>query len=180
MDTRLIAASPAEVETECLVTFTLDHASKDSASKGDNQKSDPRITVKDAGLEKAVAELVSSGEVTGKAFETVLLHRPQGLKAKRLMVVGAGKAKSFTHAEVRKAAGSAIRALKPKAIKSCAILVPDLASGAEDAVRTIVEGALVADFDPDTYRSDRKDQSVKEITIVAPAGADQGKLQNAL
>ena len=59
-----------------------------------------------------MAELVASGEVTGKAFETVLLHRPQGLKAKRLLVVGAGKAKSFTHAEVRKAAGSAIRALE--------------------------------------------------------------------
>src|SRR5438270_5000506 len=188
MDTRLIAANPAEVETECLVVFALDHATKDAGKDPakSNQtgkeapKPEPRLAIKDAGLEKAVAELVSSGEVTGKAFETVLLHRPQGLKAKRLLIVGAGKAKSFTHAEVRKAAGSAIRALKPKGIKSCALLVPDLGSGAEDAVRTIVEGALVADFDPDTYRSDRKDLSVKEITIVAPAGADQSKLQNAM
>src|SRR5712675_2191969 len=121
MDTRLIAASPAEVETECLVVFALDHsvkapANKDLSSKdqGSNSnikdKPEPRLTVKDAAIDKAVADLVSSGEVTGKAFETVLLHRPQGLKAKRLMIVGAGKAKSFTHAEVRKAAGSAIRA----------------------------------------------------------------------
>jgi leucyl aminopeptidase len=190
MDIRLIAANPAEVETECLVVFSLDHATKDSGNKDlakSNQtagkeaaKPEPRLAIKDSGLDKAIAELVASGEVTGKAFETVLLHRPQGLKAKRLLVVGAGKVKSFTHAEVRKAAGSAIRALKPKGIKSCAFLVPDLASGAEDAVRTMVEGALVADFDPDTYRSDRKDLSVKEITVVAPAGADQGKLQNAL
>ena len=190
MDIRLIAANPAEVETECLVIFALDHASKDSANKDlakstqaagkEQPKPEPRLAIKDSVLEKAVADLVASGEVTGKAFETVLLHRPQGLKPKRLLVVGAGKAKSFSHAEVRKAAGSAIRALKPKAIKSCAILVPDLSSGAEDAVRTIVEGALVADFDPDTYRSDRKDQSVKEIIVVAPSGADQGKLQNAL
>ena len=185
MDTRLIAANPADVETECLVVFALDHAAKDTANKDlakskEAPKPEPRLAMKDGGLDKAVTELVASGEVTGKAFETVLLHRPQGLKAKRLLVVGAGKAKSFTHAEVRKAAGSAIRALKPKAIKSCAILVPDLASGAEDAVRTIVEGALVADFDPDTYRSDRKDQSVKEITVVAPSGSDQGKLQNAV
>jgi leucyl aminopeptidase len=192
MDTRLIAASPAEVETECLVVFAMDHSVKDPANNKDlsskgqgstgnsKDKPEPRLAIKDAILEKAVAELVASGEVTGKAFETVLLHRPQGLKAKRLMVVGAGKAKSFTHAEVRKAAGSAIRALKPKMIKSCAFLVPDLASGAEDAVRTLVEGALVADFDPDTYRSDRKDLSVKEITVVAPSGSDQGKLQNAL
>jgi leucyl aminopeptidase len=78
--------------------------------------------------------------------------------------------------------------VKPKAIKSCASVVPDLASGAEDAVRAMVEGALVADFDPDTYRSDRKGQSVKEITVVAPAGSDagsgvgsdSGKLQNAM
>ena len=106
MDTRLIAANPAEVETECLVAFTLDHTSKDH---GNNQKGDPRLTVKDPALEKAVSDLVASGEVTGKANETVLLHRPQGLKAKRLLVVGAGKAKSFSHAEVRKAAGSAPR-----------------------------------------------------------------------
>src|SRR5579859_6679618 len=113
MDTRLIAANPAEVDTECLVVFALDHSVK---SQGGNskEKPEPRLAVKDAALEKAVADLVGSGEVTGKAFETAMLHRPQGLKAKRLLVVGAGKAKSFSHAEVRKAAGSAIRALKPK------------------------------------------------------------------
>src|SRR5436305_15351616 len=129
MDIRLIAANPAEVETECLVVFALDHATNDSATKDlakSNQagkeapKPEPRLAIKDSVLEKAVAELVASGEITGKAFETVLLHRPQGLKAKRLLVVGAGKAKSFTHVEVRKAAGSAIRALKPNGIKSCA------------------------------------------------------------
>lgn len=189
MDTRLIAANPAEVDTECLIVFALDHSAKNQGGDGKNkEKAEPRLAVKDAALEKAVADLVSSGEITGKAFETAIVHRPQGLKAKRLLVVGAGKAKSFSHAEVRKAAGSAIRALKPKAIKSCALVVPELASGAEDAVRAMVEGALVADFDPDTYRSDRKDQSVKEITVVAPAGSDagsgvgsdSGKLQNAM
>ncbi len=56
-----------------------------------------------------MADLVASGEITGKAYETVVLHRPQGLKAKRLLVVGAGKAKTFSHAEVRKAAGTALR-----------------------------------------------------------------------
>jgi leucyl aminopeptidase len=172
MDTRLIAANPAEVETDCLVVFTLDHGTK--------EKSEPRLTVKDPALEKAVADLVAGGEINGKAYETILLHRPQGLKAKRLLVVGAGKGKTFSHAEVRRAAGSALRCLKPKMIKSCAIVLPELSTGAEDAVRSIMEGALVADFDPDTYRSDRKDYSMKELTVVAPAGSDQGKLQQAL
>src|SRR4029077_3410061 len=100
--------------------------------------------------------------------------------AKRLLVISAGKAQTFSHVELRKAAGTALRALKPKMIKSCAILLPELSSGAEDAMRSIVEGAYVADFDPDTYRSDRKDYSMKDLTVVAPAGSDQGKLQQAL
>ena len=112
MDTRLIAANPADVETKCLVVFALDHATKDGAKKDvtksnqaatkEQPKPEPRLALTDSALEKAVAELVASGEVTGKAFETVILHRPQGLKAKRLLVVGAGKSKTFTHAEVRK------------------------------------------------------------------------------
>jgi len=91
MDTRLIVGSLAEAETECLVAVVLDH--------GEKQKNEPKLATKDAGLEKAVAELAASGEVTGKLFETVMLHHPQGFKAKRLLVVGGGKAKNFTHTE---------------------------------------------------------------------------------
>ena len=172
MDIRLIAANFAEVETECLVTIALDH--------GNKQKSEPHLTVKDPALEKAAADLISSGELTGKAYEAILLHRPQGLKAKRLLIVGSGKAKNFSHVEVRKAAGTALRTLKPKMIKSCAFVLPEISASPEDAVRSIVEGAVVADYDPDTYRSDRKDYSMKEITVVAPAGSDQARLQRAL
>ena len=38
----------------------------------------------------------------------------------------------------------------------------------------------MADFDPDTYRSERKDQSMSEIAIVAPVGLDPVKLQLAI
>jgi leucyl aminopeptidase len=171
MDTRLIAANPAEFETECLVAFALDH--------GNNKKPEPALATKHPGLEAAIAELVSSGEITGKANEAILLHSPRGLKAKRLLVVGGGKAKSFSHLELRKAAGTALRAIKPKMIKTCAFILPDLPAGGEDAVRAVVEGAYVADFDPDTYRSDRKDYSTREITVLAPAGEDSSRLQTA-
>ncbi|MGB9406167.1 MAG: leucyl aminopeptidase, partial [Terracidiphilus sp.] len=46
-------------------------------------------------------------------------------------------------------------------------------------VRAAVEGALVGDFDPDTYRSDRKDQSVESFTLAAPAGAGKAALEAA-
>src|SRR5579864_4821922 len=169
---RLITSNCAEVESECLVVFALDH--------GDKQKSEPRLAVKDQALERAVADLAASGELTGKAMETALLHRPAGLKTKRLLVVGGGKPKDFNLLELRRAAGTALRFLKPRTIKTCALAVPELPSGAESAVQAIVEGAYVADFDPDTYRSERKDLRMKEIIIVAPPGSDQARLERAI
>ena len=172
MDTKLITGNPAEVDTECLVVIALDH--------GEKQKTEPRLAIRDAALEKATAELLATGEVTSKTFEGVVVHRPQGLKAKRLLVVNGGKAKSFNQRELRKAAGSAVRFLKPKMIKSCALVVPDVAGGLEDSVRSMVEGAYVGDFDPDTYRSERKDQRMKDISIVVPGGSDQAAVQRTV
>ena len=172
MDTRLIAANPAEFETECLIVFSLD--------QGNNKKPEPVLATKLPALESAIAELVASGEISGKANEAILLHNPRGLKAKRLLVAGGGKAKTFSHVELRKAAGTALRALKPKMIKSCAFAVPEIPGGGETSVRAVVEGAYIADFDPDTYRSDRKDFSTREVTLLPPAGADAARLQTAL
>jgi leucyl aminopeptidase len=172
MELRLITADPSAVDTECLVAIALDHGSK--------QKSAPKLAGKNIAVEQAIAVLSASGEVTGQAGEAALLHSPQGLKAKRLLIIGAGNAASFNHVELRKAAGAALRFLKSHAIRSCAFALPELGSSAEEAVRAIVEGACIADFDPDTYRSDRKDQSMKETAVVAPPGADASRMQRAL
>lgn len=135
MDTRLIvAANPAEIETECLVVFSLDYSS--------NKDPKPSLSPKHAALETAAADLISSAEVSGKPNEAVLLHNPRGLKAKRLLVIGGGKAKTFSHIDLRKAAGAALRALKPKMIKSCAFTIPDLPTGSEDAVRSIKRSGI--------------------------------------
>jgi leucyl aminopeptidase len=172
MDTKLINGNPAEIETECLVVIALDH--------GEKQKSEARLTSRDAALEKAAADLLSGSEVTSKPFEAVILHRPEGLKAKRLLVVNGGKPKSFNSRELRKAAGAAVSFLKPKMIKSCAFALPEFAGGMEEALRCIVEGAFVADFDPDIYRSERKDQRMKEVAVAIPNTADQAQAQRAM
>ena len=186
MDTRLIIANLPDVETECLVVFALDFANNDNASRdaakpsGEKAQPIPKLAVKDAAVEKAAADVLASGEFTAKALETVLVHRPQGLKARRLLIVGAGAAKNFSPTELRKASGTGLRSLKPKMIKSCALALPEISAGAEEAVRAVVEGVYVADYDADTYRTDRKDVSMKEVTVIAPAGSDQAKLQVAL
>ena len=90
-----------------------------------------------------------------------LLHKPASLKAKRLLLISGGGAKKFSSYDLRRIAGSAARALKSRGIRSFAFVAPpDIP--AEEAVRAIVEGAHVGNFDPDYYRSDRKDQKIEE------------------
>ena len=165
MKVQLSSASPSQVETEVLIVPVLDHGEKD--------KNEAQAAAGDDGVRNAAKELAAANEITGKSHETVLFHRPQGLKAKRLLFVGGGKAKNFGSAEVRKQAGAAVRFLKSRNFKRFAILAPEHANDTAGVVRAVVEGAFVANFDPDTYKSDRKDQSVEEITIVTGDAREQ-------
>jgi leucyl aminopeptidase len=169
MKTTLSVSAPVQVETECLAVVVLDRGEKD--------KTDVFVSASDKSLQQAAAELISSGDVTGKMFEISWLHKPGAIKAKRLLLVGGGKAKNFSATELRKVAGAAVRAVKPRKIRSLAFVVPEQIAG-ENAVKAIVEGAMVGDFDSDTYKSDRKDQSVNTLTVIA--SGDQAKLQHAL
>jgi leucyl aminopeptidase len=195
MKTTLQTTPPSQLETECLVVPVLDAASENN--NGDKSgKHKPQIQSDDKAVLDAAADLIASGEVTGKMLEIALLHKPSGLKAKRLMLIGSGKAKNFSSYELRKLAGAAVRNLKAKDLKSFAFVAPnswtgqaDPASqstlafqrgGMDDAVKSIVEGAFVGNFDPDYYKSDRKEQKIDELVIVAPAAADQKALQAAL
>jgi leucyl aminopeptidase len=51
---------------------------------------------------------------------------------------------------------------------------------AAGSVRAAVEGAIVGDFDSDTYRTDRKDLSVQSFTLAASGNSDKDALQAAL
>jgi leucyl aminopeptidase len=169
MKTNLFFSKPAEVETDCLAVVVLDRGEKD--------KTEVSVESGDAAVREAAAEVIASGEVTGKIFESTLLHRPAKLKAKRLLLLGGGKAKSFSAFELRRLAGAAVRALKTRGLRSFAFLAPQSVAS-EDAVKAIVEGAFVGNFEPDYYKSDRKDQKIDALTIVARG--DQALLAAAL
>jgi len=111
-----------------------------------------------------------------------MVHRPQGVKAKRLLLIGGGKAQSFGSYELRKLAGAAVRFLKPRSIRALSFVAPPLPPGAADAVKAVVEGAMVGDFDSDVYKTDRKDQRLDELTVVAGGngGGAQQELEQAL
>jgi len=188
MKTDLSFTAPSQIETECLVVPVLD--------RGEKEKNEAILETSDSAVQKAAMDLISSGEVTGKIFETVMTHRPQGLKAKRLLLVGGGKAKNFSGYELRKLAGTAARFLKPKSIRSFAFVAPESWAGEAsksahstyvslrgcpgDAIKAIVEGVFVGNFDPDIYKSDRKDQSLASFVVVTSDQQNERELRQAL
>src|ERR1700676_1422294 len=185
MNTNLSSSVPSQLETDCLVVVVLDRSEKGQSEKDQSEKDKPVVTVEssDDAVREAVKDVISSAEVTGKTFETTLLHRPAGLKAKRLLLVGGGKAKTFSAAELRKLAGGAVGAVKSKSIRRFAFVVPETAIPSSQGLRAIVEGAFVGNFDPGYYKSDRneKDQKIDALTIVVHGHAhDAQAMESAM
>jgi leucyl aminopeptidase len=256
MRTQLSLAPLAGIETELMAVLAADT----QTAKGPDAKPIPELLTADLSVLAAAQAVLASGEFKAGANETLLLHAPAGLAAKRLLIVGLGKQAKASANAVRNAAGTAVRFTKPRGIRELVFALPATASVApepppaplEPAVaapelkpaapapaapdsksaeqkvaepvaksvapapadaapvpaapvpapppaapkptiavlyldllppgpctRASVEGALVGDFDPDTYRSDRKDQSVLSFTVAAPASADKTALEAA-
>jgi leucyl aminopeptidase len=168
----------AGIGTELLAVLAADT----QTAKGLDAKPQPRLLTADAAVQAAVAVLMETGEYKAGPNEIVLLHMPAGLAAKRLLIVGLGKlGKANTHT-VREAAGTAVRFAKPKGIRELVFALPQNHSESlptAGVTKATVEGAFVGDFDADTYRTERKDQSIQSLTVVAPADADHAAVEAA-
>ena len=176
MKTQLSFANLAEIETELLAVLAADT----QASKAPDAKPQPVLLTADAAVKAAAAAVLAGGEYKAGANETLLLHAPAGLAAKRLLIVGLGKQAKATVHGVRNATGTAVRFTKPRGIRELVLALPELdLLPPGPCVRAAVEGAFVGDFDPDTYRSDRKDQSVQAFTVAAPANSGKAALEAA-
>ena len=93
MKTTISLSTPSAIETEALVAVVLDHSSPGLSDK--DKKPELKVATADAAVNSVAADLLASGEVAGKPFETNLLHKPNSLKAKRLLLISGGGAKNF-------------------------------------------------------------------------------------
>jgi leucyl aminopeptidase len=176
--TELSFASLSGIETEMLIVLAADA----QAGKGPDSKPEPALLTSDPVVLAAAESVLKTGEYKAGANESLLLHAPAGLKARRLLIVGLGKLAKATVHQVRNAAGTAVRFAKPRGIRELVLALPNAdtagLAGAASA-RAAVEGAFIGDFDPDTYRSDRKDLSIQQFTVATPASADRKSLETA-
>ncbi|MFZ0594451.1 MAG: leucyl aminopeptidase [Bryobacteraceae bacterium] len=122
-----------------------------------------------------LADMRATGEFTGKLYETAVLHRPEDLNAKRLVVVGGGKEDAFSTTESRRLAGALVRSLKSKGVKTIGLSLSDRLDAA-GYVQAIAEGAVTGDWEPDKYKVDSKKdkKQIESFTLVTPNAAALG------
>ncbi|MGH9862315.1 MAG: leucyl aminopeptidase family protein, partial [Candidatus Acidiferrales bacterium] len=197
LDVKLTFDPPEAIETQALVTWAFQPI---AAGEAEVELSDviedldrwadesPALPPSEPRLEYALAafdqrtdgklqELAAAGELTGKAGETLLLHHPTSFRARRLLLLGAGKAEKFCLADIRQLAGTAARFLRARGLTEFTFFLRTCPEGAEtgQAVEAAVEGVLLADFDPDRYQTEPKTRKAITSLRVAGCGASQEK-----
>ena len=78
-------------------------------------------------------------------------------------MIGAGKPEKFATGDLRKIAGTALRYLKSRGVKKFVFLAREGERGPA-AAQAVVEGLIVADFESDKYRTEKK-PSAKSIRV---------------
>ncbi len=159
-----------DVETDALVITIYEG---ERASDGALKELDERT----GGM---ISEMIGTDEMRGKQGDMVYIYRPGNIRARRLLLVGAGKREEFSFDTVRRMAGSAARFLRSKGARSMAILRRsqlDLGKSAQAAT----EGALIGLFEPDMYKTENKEERrIDELLLLSAASGSEDELASGV
>ena len=159
MEVRADSAKFYDVEADALVVTIYEG---EKADDGALKELDERTN-------GVISEMLGSDEMRGKQGDMVYVYRPGQIRARRLLLVGAGKREDYSLDTVRKVTGSAARFLRGKGARSMAILRRSQLDLGK-AVQAATEGAILALFEPDMYKTQNKEERrIDELILVAAA-----------
>lgn len=177
LDVKLVLGPFPSTETPALVTWVFTATEKPPTA----DLSGPLAEL-DRCTGGRLAELAESSELTGKGGETVLVHGPAGLKARRLFLLGAGKRDAFTLDDIRKLAGAAARSLKARNLTRFSLLVHSLPAGASstEAAEAAVEGVELANFEPARYQTEKDEKEIVGFDLLGFKLPDQQNVEEGI
>ncbi|HEY8225607.1 MAG TPA: leucyl aminopeptidase [Pyrinomonadaceae bacterium] len=128
-----------------------------------------------------VKSAIDAEEFSGKEGETAYFHLVGNnkIKARRLLLVGAGDAAEYKISNVSQMAGTAVRTLRTKNAKTIAI-VPRSEADPQEIAASVVEGSIMASFDPDKYRTVDKEEKAVDRIVISVEGAKTDALNNGV
>lgn len=136
----------------------------------------------DGATQGAVSRLYKEGDINGRLGSSLLLTDVDGVRAKRVLVVGLGKAKAFGITEFRRAISTAANAIKDSRISDVADYLTQEPVATCDAyylARYSVESIRSALYRYDETKSDRNGprKSLQKICIAVNSRGDAKKAQ---
>jgi leucyl aminopeptidase len=184
MEVSLESIPLTEVEADALVVGIFEGEAPDGDTAEVNRALNNALS--------EIAGLAADNEMSGKKGEIALYYTQGRIPAKRVAAIGLGKRADLTANSLREASGAAARFLRDKKVKIIATALHRVSAAKKRtneeggaAVAAVVEGAVLAMWEPDSYRaeSDRKG-TIDRLIVVEPdekraemvtAGIDRGR-----
>jgi leucyl aminopeptidase len=140
------------------------------------------------GVDKAssgqLRQILKSGDMDGKAGQSLMLYNPQGLPCKRILLVGCGKEREFTMAAYRKAVSKAVSSLKDGGTTEAVLSLPLLSpkdSSPYSVNRDTVMAAEDAMYSFNQCKSDSNGKhSLKKLTLMLCDGRQKKKAEQGV
>jgi len=124
--------------------------------------------VVDKALNGAIRELIEGSDLRGKSGETAVLYPRGAIPARRVIVVGLGKADGFDLEAVREASAVAIKLARKLGARNVATIVHGGGIGGlnlAEASQAVVEGSMLALYKYDAPRAKPEDEAGSETDI---------------
>jgi leucyl aminopeptidase len=120
------------------------------------------------GLGDAAAEVVASGDFTGKEGETALLYGQEGLGAPRLLLVGLGNRERFDLERLRRVSATAAKRARTLKLREAAFSLPILQGAAvREAAQAAAEGASLGLYRFDRHKSGAENQELETFWLIS-------------
>ncbi|RLT95324.1 leucyl aminopeptidase [Ketobacter sp.] len=171
MDFKIKKATPEKFKTDALILPVFEDTTLGTSA-----------ATLSATTKKALENALAQGDIKGKAGEVQILTAVTESAAKRIVLMGLGKATEQTESGLRKALAATASALKSTAAKDAALALDDIQVGERDAhwvARQAVELFEAAAYTFNAFKSkdNHKLVSLKKVTLLTttdPKAVEQG------
>jgi len=165
MEFKISCEPIAHIATECLILAVADQG-----------KLGPLASIADKASGGALKQVIKNGDITGKGATTLLLQQLPGLAAKRVLLIGTGKAGERNATSYRKLLGAALTQLKNLAISDATFALEEEAADGRDCywrTRKLVELVAAGLYQFDQMKSKKADPIKLASVAVHLSAADE-------
>nr|VFJ45340.1 MAG: leucyl aminopeptidase [Candidatus Kentron sp. DK] len=137
----------------------------------------------DAATDGAIERVFADGDFKGERDQTLMLHGPSGIAARRVLLVGFGKEEECNGVRYRNAVSKAFEALVGTGAEDCAVFLAEVETSDREPAwraRQVVEAALHASYRPDWLKSKKKPSRLQTVSIHLPEGQEPDPFQERI